>query len=367
MLAVMAAAGSIYFVGKYENYEYTRKLSEKLKPTVSQTVEPQNTKIPDITITPTQVPTTTKSPAQQISFSTSGWIPSFDFNNGLQSAIANKPRISSVHYAAASVAENGTISWNNGFDVNVKKLNDTGIPFGINVISISEIASRNLLTSQANKDTFLNRLKEVKTSNNNFSAINLNIEKLSLENKKDFVTFIKDAKQELSPHKIAVDVTFYGQDGDINNPYDYAGIGEYADQVIIMAYDYTLKSNKKAGFEEANAPDFWVEYIAQYAIKSIPKEKLSIGLPLYGYSYNIASGKRISSYTYSQIQNILKSQNTQPLFQGDGWGEKYIDKGTERIFFQDKDTLSTKKAILTKYGINKVFYWRFGGEGDLLQ
>lgn len=73
---------------------------------------------------------------------------------------------------------------------------------------------------------------------------------------------------------------------------DYKAINKYCDRVRIMAYDQgsiDLKLNKAAN----QAPYVpvadvrWVEKTIKEALKFIPKNKISIGVPTYGYEYRV--------------------------------------------------------------------------------
>jgi spore germination protein YaaH len=73
---------------------------------------------------------------------------------------------------------------------------------------------------------------------------------------------------------------------------DYKAIAKYCDRVRIMAYDQgaiDLKLNKDAN----QAPYVpvadirWVEKTIQEALKYIPKNKITIGVPTYGYEYRV--------------------------------------------------------------------------------
>lgn len=293
------------------------------------------------------------------------WIPGFDFNNGFSSAQKNKEKLASVHYAGTSILPTGALSFSPNFDQNVSRLNSLGIPLGVNIFSGTNEGTNRLITIKDNKEAIIQKTKDLKSKNKNLKEINLNIEKVSLNDKANLVLFLKDLKQNLNQSDIMLFITIFGQNTDESNPYDYPGIGNAVDKVVLMAYDYNLRANKKAGFEKSIAHDFWVEEILEYAKGKVPFEKIILGLPLYGYGFNKTTGKITTSYTYSKIQSIIASEKLTSQMKVDS-GEMFIERENEVIYFQDEKTLQAKIKIGEEAGVGEVMFWRLGGEGELV-
>lgn len=72
---------------------------------------------------------------------------------------------------------------------------------------------------------------------------------------------------------------------------DYAAINKYCDRVRIMAYDQgaidvKLNAAQSAPYVPVADPQ-WVEKVITLAAKTIAKKKLMIGVPTYGYEYEV--------------------------------------------------------------------------------
>lgn len=89
---------------------------------------------------------------------------------------------------------------------------------------------------------------------------------------------------------------------------DYKMIGQYCDQVRVMAYDQgsddanLVNQNKVIGNVYKPVADIeWVKKIITLAMEDIPAKKLVIGVPTYGYKYEIVPASGTSSPTYPRI------------------------------------------------------------------
>jgi spore germination protein len=79
-------------------------------------------------------------------------------------------------------------------------------------------------------------------------------------------------------------------------PYDYAAIGQQADLILLMAYEFSWPASPPGSI----APRGWVDKVAAYATSQIPAEKVLLGIAFYGYDWNVTSGAPAKSVVYPQ-------------------------------------------------------------------
>ncbi len=92
---------------------------------------------------------------------------------------------------------------------------------------------------------------------------------------------------------------------------DYKVIGKVCDQVRIMAYDQAGDDMQLVNQNTSNGDSYkpvadinWVEKIATLALRDIPAKKIILGIPTYGYKYEIIPATSTSSQRYSRIGSM---------------------------------------------------------------
>lgn len=160
---------------------------------------------------------------------------------------------------------------------------------------------------------------------------------------------------------------------------DYAALGQVADEIRVMAYEYRGKTGDPA----PNAPIWWVRQAMSYTISVVPSEKAIMGVHLYGYDWG---GSETTALWWNDIQTLKEKY---------GGVERYVesdDRGTVgeteltytlnrsplcppaffdcAPFFREKHTVYYVDAryvaeawkILKEYQLGGLVMWRPGGE-----
>jgi spore germination protein YaaH len=150
--------------------------------------------------------------------------------------------------------------------------------------------------------------------------------------------------------------------------YDLASLAQKVDLICLMTYDehtaYT-PPGPVAGFG-------WVVQNLDYALQSVPKEKLSLGIPLYGYRwYAGAPGKdnesaeTAASVGGKDVQTLLDTYH--PAVQWDAtdksaWFYFYQDQTREWVFYTDARTFQARLELARTRGLQGFCSWVLGQE-----
>lgn len=196
-------------------------------------------------------------------------------------------------------------------------------------------------------------------------GLNIDFEGFKISDRDIFTTFVKELSEKAKSENImiSVDVTPQISSDVTKEPYDRKALAEICDLVVIMAYDQHWSSSEKSG-SVAEYP--WVEGSINVLFKSIPRDKMILGVPLYSRLWCEKNGK-VSSKAISmdQTNNIIGSKGLTPKW-NDECGQFYVEfnegDALYKIWLEEKNSLALKTSLVNKYKLRGVASWRLGFE-----
>ena len=145
--------------------------------------------------------------------------------------------------------------------------------------------------------------------------------------------------------------------------YDYKELQKYNDYIVVMAYDYGY-----AGRPEpiAVAPIWWVENVATYLRSQMPASKLLLGVPAYGYDWNVTKGPPATAVTHQQAMLLSKRPGATLTWNDEHAANllKYKDDAGDahEVWFEDARSFEAKLQIVTDQRLGGFALWRLGNE-----
>lgn len=184
-------------------------------------------------------------------------------------------------------------------------------------------------------------------------------------------------KNENPKYLLSVDVNAIVMLSD--KAYDMVKIGELADQIIVMAYDYRTPSSLSAGPVSPLNADSTVEHSIRQSIDSlkgrVPMEKVILAVPFYGYEWETTTKEHKSSVvpnsgalaTYKRVRELLGSREDVVKH----WDEKamspwlvYEQSGAiKQIYYEDEKSIQAKFEFIKSQNLGGVAVWAVGYEG----
>ncbi len=228
--------------------------------------------------------------------------------------------------------------------------------------SLKSIVSNQFIANKNKWKYFIEQVKKI-FQNYKLKAINIDLEGIKGEYKDLFTGFIAFLSEELSTAGISLGLSIPAKTENHNNSswtaaYDYKNLGVLADNIIIMAYDY----HWAGGPPGPVAPLFWVRDVIDYAIMKIPMHKLYLGIPCYGYDWEIdKEGKRARGLSYSQIIKLKESNNAVIEWDQDSQ-TPYIKYDKHEIWFENVTSIMKKINLVKQYNLQGAVFWRLGLE-----
>lgn len=142
---------------------------------------------------------------------------------------------------------------------------------------------------------------------------------------------------------------------------DYRALGEAADSVLLMTYEWGYTY----GPPMAVAPLNKVRQVVEYAVTEIAPEKISLGIPNYGYDWPLPFEQgKTRARTIGNVEAVrlailygavIRFDETafSPFFH-------YTDmQGTEhQVWFEDVRSLQGKFGLLREFGLRGPGYWQ---------
>lgn len=220
-----------------------------------------------------------------------------------------------------------------------------------------------------------------------FTDLNLDIESFNTASdaaRMQYVQFVKTVKDELTRrHLGTLTVELTPKSPVEMHLIDIARIGEIADTLILMAYDYHYIYSSVAG---PIAPISGVPTVAEYDVETAlqetlryaPKEKVLLGIPLYGYewetvdktpgspvipgSWQLATAKRMDELlkTCTDCVSGFDQNSKEPYVIYNGETEGHV----QQSFYENKDAVKAKIDLVNKYQLAGVAMWALGYETD---
>jgi len=199
----------------------------------------------------------------------------------------------------------------------------------------------------------------------NYDGIDINYENIFVADKALFVLFLQELKVALAAIGKQLIVTVHAKPDPVGDwsgseAHDYIGIGQAADLVRIMGYDFHWFGAEPGPI----APADWVDKLLAYAISTIPKSKIVLGVPTYGYDWPLAQGQVGKGITYKYAISTASLYHV-PVIEDAQQGPhfSYIQNGVvHEVWFIDAAALATLLDLVNKYDINGIVIWYLGSE-----
>ena len=150
--------------------------------------------------------------------------------------------------------------------------------------------------------------------------------------------------------------------GEWGAPYDYRALGRVADLVTLMTYD----QHNQSGPPGPVAGHTWMKAALDYAVQRVSREKLLLGIPLYGREWaKTAEATQSRTLGYAELSSLLARPGIQ-IQRDDRWRVPWFqvrDGATSRtVWFDDDRSLSEKLRLVGEYRLRGFAPWRLGHE-----
>lgn len=204
---------------------------------------------------------------------------------------------------------------------------------------------------------------------NNFNGVNIDFEMLNSSDRDAYTSFMKELYSTLHPQGYIVSLALPAKTYDSvkaywSYAYDYASLGNYSDQVILMTYDEHYPGGTPGPIASIN----WVQQVVSYAASVIPRSKLLLGLAAYGYDWPSNGGATVS-YSIQTANNIAEKYGAEIQWNSSAQVPyyNYTDNNqvTHSVYFENSTSIGYKLNIVNNSNLLGAAIWRLGLEDEL--
>lgn len=198
-----------------------------------------------------------------------------------------------------------------------------------------------------------------------YRGLDVDFEYLPAEQRVPYASFLHTLHNRLQPMgyplmaavapKVSDD-----QPGQLYEGHGYPELGDAVDYLLLMTYEWGYS----AGAPMAIAPLPNVRQVLDYAVTVVPREKLLLGIPNYGYNWPIPYQQGITkavSLSNQEAVSLAVENNVEiqydekvqsPWFQ-------YTDRDGQKreVWFEDARSLKAKLDLVKEYDIGGCGFW----------
>lgn len=202
-------------------------------------------------------------------------------------------------------------------------------------------------------------------SEKGFQGVDIDFEYILADDRIGFAEFVAEVRAAINELGYPVTValapkTSDDQPGLLYAGKDYALLGEAADEVLLMTYEWGYTY----GPPMAVAPINNVRRVVEYALTRIPREKINLGIPNYGYDWPLpfVMGETAAT-TIGNIEAVTIAANNGASIQFDETAMSpffnYTANGIQHeVWFEDVRSMQAKFNLVKEYQLNGMGYWQ---------
>ena len=218
-----------------------------------------------------------------------------------------------------------------------------------------------LLSDRQRQEELIGQIEAV-IARKGYRGVDVDFEYIPGAQREAYAAFIVRLRERIAPLPVLVALapkTRADQPGLLYEGHDYALLGAAADYVLLMTYEWGYTY----GPPMAVAPLPNVRQVVEYALSEIPREKIYLGIPAYGYDWPLPyrqgetrarsiSNQRAVEIAVERRAEILFDQRAQsPWF-------RYTDGSVvHEVWFEDARSMSAKLRLVKEYGLHGAGYW----------
>jgi spore germination protein len=232
--------------------------------------------------------------------------------------------------------------------------------------SFSSDVARAILRNEEIQNTLINNVIST-MRRKNYYGLDIDFEYIYPEDREYYNRFLRKVVNRLKPLGYSVSTalapkTSADMKGLLYEAHDYPVHGQLVDHTILMTYEW----GHTYGPPMAVAPIDQVRKVLDYAVTAIPRPKILMGIPNYGYDWTLPYVQGRAAKTVGNTAAVDLARKYNQSIQYDGKSQapffKYFDENRVEhvVWFEDARSISVKLRTAKDYNLGGVSYWTIG-------
>lgn len=191
------------------------------------------------------------------------------------------------------------------------------------------------------------------------AGVHIDFERVEAAYRVTFVTLLESLQATLHADGRLLTIAVPPKRSEWEAPgYDFAAIGRLCDAVTVMTYDEHYSGGSPGPI--ASLP--WMTQVLDYATSLIPREKVLVGIPVYGYDWSPQATRMIPM---RDIPALVRETGARIL-----WSDPAVEpyfyywRGRERhtVWFENELSAKIRFGFVKSYRLRGIAIWRLGYE-----
>jgi spore germination protein YaaH len=291
-----------------------------------------------------------------------------DANNGLMSLLEKTKGVTTISPTWYKVNSNeGTIS-SLASETYIERAHSLGIEVWALVddfdpnIDMLEVLSYTSRREKLTNELIASAIKY------NLDGINVDFERITLENGKNFIQFIRELSVKCRNNGIVLSIDNYVPK-EYSAYYNITEQGIVADYVIIMAYDEHHGGSDVSG---SVASINFVKEGIEDTLEMVSGDKVIIGIPFYTRLWketpeNGSVKVTSDAYAMSYGEELLRNNGVEPVWDeaaGQYYGEYEKDGSLYKIWLEEEESIEAKLKLIDQAEVAGIAGWKLGLEKE---
>jgi spore germination protein len=204
-----------------------------------------------------------------------------------------------------------------------------------------------------------------------YKGINLDFELIPTGDRALYSQLVRETVDALHPLGCQLIVSVNAKTADSpkskwGGAYDYKALGAAADRLQLMTYD----ENGMWGEPGPVASVPWMRNVLKYATSQVQADKLLLGLPAYGYDWNLSKGdtKGNKAVAWKGMPKLLADTGAKPEWDAKSQSPHLSytagDGSRHVVWYENDASIKAKTNLVKEYGLGGVAVWRMGLEDE---